>query len=491
QEDYESEFRLVNPNSGEIVWVRGQGVLVGNAQYSPQRLVGITQNISERKHSEILLDTQKQALEMVVGGSPLADVLKYLALIAEHQSAGSSIASILLLDEQERLHNGASPSLPEDYVQALEGIMADEGVGTCSVAAATCETIISPDLAADPKWQDLKHLPLALGLQSAWSLPIVAADKRVLGTFGTYFREKREPTKLERQTVEILAKTAALAIERKQAEEDLRSSEAKLQKSYEELERRVGERTVALSEMNSILQEEVRERRRIEGERVELLRRIVFAQEDERRRIAREMHDQFGQQLTVLKMKLDKLHEDCREQTSLCEQLEALQAIAVQLDDDVDYLAWEMRPTALDDLGLLAALSSYVQNWSKHFGVPVQLHTSRMDNDRLTPEIETALFRIAQEALNNVAKHAEARLVAVVLERRAQHVSLIIEDNGVGFDSQQGFNDADRGLGLLGMRERAALVNGTVEIESQPGLGATVLVRIPAPSAPSTGGTDE
>jgi two-component system CheB/CheR fusion protein len=265
---------------------------------------------------------------------------------------------------------------------------------------------------------------------------------------------------------------------RKQAENETR-------KAKEGLERH----TVALMDTNAALQGEVRERRRVEQERGQLLRRIVFAQEDERRRIAREMHDQFGQQLTALKLKLDTLKEDCGEQTKLCEQIEALQAIAEQLDADVGYLAWEMRPSALDDLGLHAALSSYVQNWSQHVGVPVQLHASGMEKDRLTPEIETTLYRIAQEALNNTAKHSQAASVAVVLERRADQVSLIIEDDGVGFDLEQTFGAGDKGLGLIGMRERAALVGGTVEIESQPNSGATVLVRIPASPALETGET--
>jgi PAS domain S-box-containing protein len=292
-------------------------------------------------------------------------------------------------------------------------------------------------------------------------------------------------------TVEVVAGSTRDYTERKRAEEVIRSSEAKLQKSHEELERRVAERTATLSEMNAVLQEEVRERQRIEGERVELLRRIVFAQEDERRRIAREMHDQFGQQLTALKLKLDAVKEDCGKQENLCEQVEALQTIAMQLDADVDHMVWEMRPTALDDLGLKSALSTYVQNWSKHVGIHVQLHASGMDRERLTPEIETALYRIAQEALNNVAKHAEAASVAVVLERRVGQVSLIIEDDGRGFDLQQILKADDKGLGLIGMRERAALVGGTVEIESQSGDGATVAVRIPTPPAPETGEADE
>ncbi len=203
------------------------------------------------------------------------------------------------------------------------------------------------------------------------------------------------------------------------------------------------------------------------------------------------MHDQFGQQLTALNLKLEAVREDCGDDKNLCDQLEALQTIARQLDEDVDHMVWEMRPTALDDLGLRAALSSYVENWSKHFSVPVQLHASGMDEDRLTPEIETALYRIAQEALNNVAKHAQAAHVAIVLERRAGQVSLIMEDDGVGFDWQRQLVADDNGLGLIGMRERAALVGGTIEIESQPDDGTTIVVRIPVSPASETGETDE
>ncbi|HEY6802745.1 MAG TPA: PAS domain S-box protein [Pyrinomonadaceae bacterium] len=489
-EPYDDTVRMVSPYTGEVVWMHSQGILARNVE-GDANLIGIAQNITERKHTEVLLDAQKQALEMIVCGTPLAEVLKYLAGIVEHQAAGSSVSAIMLLDEQGRLHNGAAPSLPADYVQAVEGLKADENVGTCSAAAATGKAVISPDIAADPKWRILKDLPLGLGFQSAWSLPIMAADERVLGTFGTYFRSKRQPTRLEQQMVEILARTAALAIERHEAEEALRISETKLQRSHQHLERRVRERTTALSEMNAVLQEQILERRRIEGERIELLRRIVFAQEDERHRIAREMHDQLGQQLTVLKLKLDAIQEDCGADQKLRERVEALQMIATQLDKDVDQMVREMRPTALDDLGLQTALSGYVKNWSKNFGVSVQLHISGLEEDRLTSEVETALYRAAQECLNNVAKHAQANNVAIVLERHAGQVSLFVEDDGLGFEWQLPFPANDKGLGLIGMRERAALVGGTLEIESQPGDGTTVVVRIPISQQSNAGKTNE
>lgn len=248
-------------------------------------------------------------------------------------------------------------------------------------------------------------------------------------------------------------------------------------RAQEELERGVAERTRALTEMTDVLREQVRERSRIEKDRERLLRRIVLAQEEERRRISREMHDQFGQQLSALTLKLAALKDTCGEQTGLREQIGSLQAIAKQLDADVDFFVRELRPTALDDLGLLAALSNYVKTWSEHFGIHAEMHATGMNENRLPGEIETVLYRSTQEALTNIAKHAKAGNVDILLESRPDYVSLIIEDNGVGFDVEQAFGN---GLGLIGMRERAALVGGTLEIESHPGTGVTIAVRIPA-----------
>ena len=224
--------------------------------------------------------------------------------------------------------------------------------------------------------------------------------------------------------------------------------------------------------------EEAREREQSERSRTELLGRMVFAQEDERRRIAREMHDQFGEQLTALGLRIRMLKEASADRADLSSMVEALEHVAQQLDRDVDHLVWELRPTALDDLGLRAALANYIQDWSVRVSVSAELHTAGLTTDRLGSEIETTLYRIAQEALNNIAKHARAGHVEVILERRPDHVSLIVEDDGVGFDP--GGVDADRrGFGLLGMQERAALVGATLQIESAPGEGTTVLVRMP------------
>jgi PAS domain S-box-containing protein len=261
-----------------------------------------------------------------------------------------------------------------------------------------------------------------------------------------------------------------------------RLAEERLRRAHEELEERVSERTAELSRTNDSLRQEIAERLRVEAERAQLLTRLVLAQEEERRRIARDLHDQLGQQLTALRLTLEMLDAQSAEQTDLRVQVQTLQELARQLDQDVAFRVWELRPVDLEERGLRAVLTDYVRNWSKHFSIPVRLHASASTDERFTPEVETMLYRLAQEALNNVVKHARAECVDVVLERSSEHVSLIVEDNGVGFElSSEG--NIGRGVGLLGMRERAALVGADLQIESTPGRGTTVIVRVPARSA--------
>jgi signal transduction histidine kinase len=239
----------------------------------------------------------------------------------------------------------------------------------------------------------------------------------------------------------------------------------------------LAERTAELARANESLKAEMAQREHAERARAELLGQLVFAQEDERRRIGREMHDRFGEHLTALSLRLVALKERCAPYPEIAEQIVTLEGIAASLDHDVDALVWELRPTALDDLGLLAALSHHVRSWSEHTGITAQLHTSGLTESRMDSAAETTLYRIAQEALTNVARHAQASHVDILLERRADHVSLIVEDNGVGFTPPGRLSSGTAGLG--GMQERAALIGATLQIESSPGCGTTILVRAP------------
>jgi PAS domain S-box-containing protein len=219
-----------------------------------------------------------------------------------------------------------------------------------------------------------------------------------------------------------------------------------------------------------------------------LIERLVSVQEDERRRIARNLHDHLGQQLTALRLNIGSLKETAEGPEEVRQRLEAIDRIAAGIDRDLDFLAWELRPVALDDVGLNAALGGFITEWSSTQKVPAEFHDSTSGLRRLLPQVESQLYRIVQEALNNIAKHARAKRVSVLLERRGEDAILIVEDDGQGFDvdGQSRRLLKNQGLGLVSMQERAALVGGTVQFESSPGKGATVVVRIPVRQAGET-----
>ena len=208
-----------------------------------------------------------------------------------------------------------------------------------------------------------------------------------------------------------------------------------------------------------------------------LLHKVVTAQEDERARIARDLHDQLGQQLTALRLALDQYGETLAPRGN-GDPLERAKTLARELDASVDFLAWELRPAVLDDLGLAAALPRFLDQWTAHYGLPTKFQSTGPIAGRLSVDEETAFYRIAQEALTNVVKHAHATRVDVVLEGRADDVILVVEDDGVGFEVI--LDDArTAGVGLIGMRERASLIGATLQVESGPGKGTTIYLRLP------------
>ncbi len=223
--------------------------------------------------------------------------------------------------------------------------------------------------------------------------------------------------------------------------------------------------------------------------RTRLLERVISAQEEERARLARELHDETGQALMAL---LVQLHSIARAPTLATAQAEAekVRRIAAQALDDVRRLAVGLRPNVLDDLGLVAALERYAADYHQAYGIAVDVHARGLDG-RLPPAIELTLYRILQEALTNVAKHAGATLVSVVIERQTSAVLAIIEDDGRGFDVERALREAGRSqrFGLPSMRERAALLQGTLAIESTPGHGTTIYVTLPCER--HLGGSDD
>ncbi|MCA1614499.1 MAG: PAS domain-containing protein, partial [Acidobacteria bacterium] len=194
-------------------------------------------------------------------------------------------------------------------------------------------------------------------------------------------------------TVDVVAGSTRDVTERKRLEDTLR-------RAHEEMEGRVRERTSELAEANVSLKAEVRERRGAEERVKSLLRQLVTVQEEERRRIARDIHDQMGQQMTALRMSLESLRANYNGQTELAEQCARASSLAEELDQSVGFLTWELRPAALDHLGLSAALANLVSGWSERYRLPAEYHASGVDDLGLSPDAEINLYRLAQEALH-------------------------------------------------------------------------------------------
>jgi signal transduction histidine kinase len=254
-----------------------------------------------------------------------------------------------------------------------------------------------------------------------------------------------------------------------------------LKQAHAELEQRVQERTGELEQSNAALLAEAEERRRAVQARQTVMRQLATAEEDERSRISRDLHDQSGQLLAVLTLGLRQLQTQAETSPRVRDELERLHHVAEQVGRDIHNLAFQLRPTALDDWGLPRAMQHYLEDWSERTGISADFHVSGMDGERMSLEIETALYRIAQEALSNILKHANASTVSIILERSANQIRAIIEDNGLGFDPDAVPDDQEPRphLGIVGMRERAALLGGELTIESTPGQGTSLYVRIP------------
>jgi two-component system, NarL family, sensor histidine kinase UhpB len=226
--------------------------------------------------------------------------------------------------------------------------------------------------------------------------------------------------------------------------------------------------------------------KRAEAERSHLLRRLASAQEEEQRRISRELHDQIGQTVTGLSLGLKALEQGLAKGNhgeAATEQVRWLEQLAAEIGRDIHRTASDLRPTAIDDLGIFKAIEAYVADWQERYGVRIDIQTLGRD-DSLPADVSAVLYRLVQEGLTNVLKHASASKASIVLEKKKEGLALVIEDDGVGFDPETvgglaSGSGRTTGLGLSGMKERVALLGGTIAIESSPGKGSTIFAQIP------------
>jgi signal transduction histidine kinase/cytochrome b subunit of formate dehydrogenase len=293
------------------------------------------------------------------------------------------------------------------------------------------------------------------------SEPVPHLGRDEVGSLARTFDTMRERLKESRDGIQAWGR---------QLEERVRERTGELERSRDHL-REVADENAALNE----------ELRRKEAARSELLKKVISAQEEERRRIARELHDETSQALTALVVGMETAAlEPETERRRVQKKLTELTELAVDTLDDIHRLIYDLRPSVLDDLGLVAGLRWYAESRLQAASVLVRVHVTGEDR-RLPAEVETALFRIGQEAISNATRHAQAANVSLELGFEDDNITLEVEDDGVGFDVASVTESATArpGWGILGMQERATLLGGTLKLDSEPGSGTRVTVRIP------------
>jgi PAS domain S-box-containing protein len=379
------------------------------------------------------------AIASVVTQSLDIDTILSNALDKTLEILKRSTGGILLLDEESqmlcyRAHRGLSNNYVGEICLGL-------GEGIAGKVAQTGKAILVEDISKDAHTTDL-DLIAAEGIRTLASVPLISKE-RVLGVINI---ASHETGKLSPEDVRLLDSIAA---------------------------------QIAIAIENAKLHQEVQRKEEIRGE---LLKDILSIQEEERRRIARELHDETSQVLASLVASLEVIADmlpDSVDRAKLT--LRKAQALSVSILDEIHKLIYELRPTVLDDLGLVSAIRWLLDNNLTSIGITVNFKTVGRIR-RLSSQLETTLFRVIQEAVNNISKHAQARNTHISLHFKKNTVKVRVRDNGTGFDVEEAVSSRDRprGLGLIGMKERVEFVNGTFNIQSSLGSGGTEInIEIP------------
>jgi PAS domain S-box-containing protein len=558
--DYQFEYRMIAA-SGRVVWVRDV-VSVKARRSRPRLLCGVLTDITQQKREQALHTGQMRVLETIASNAPLAGVLTSIVNLIEPQSDGMLCSILLLNRDGKHVMPGAAPNLPEAYSRALEGAPIGPRAGSCGTAMFRGKQVIVSDIQEDPLWQDYRALAAQFDLRACWSTPIISHTGKVLGSFAMYYHEPRSPGPEEIQLISVATHVAAIAIERRQAEEKLRSSEERYRRivdtanegiwMVDELSRitfvnqrmadmlgysmegmigrptsdfmgveatekagqRLGRSRAGIreqfdfpfrrrdgSELWGIVSStpmqgeeghftgalgmvtDITERKRAEAELQrssnqirEMAGKLLTAQEEERRRIARELHDDIVQNVAALAIGVSRIRKKVADaDQQLGNELEGVRQSIFGLAGDIRQISHRLHPAVLEHAGLMAALKSFTDEFASIEGIEVRL-TVPEGQTAIPRDISVCVYRVLQEWLRNIAKHSGAKSADVTLSILDSDLHVVVKDAGKGFNVNSARGD---GLGLVSIEERIRLCRGRVEIISGMNRGTTLQARIP------------
>ena len=483
-------------------------------------------------------------LELVASAEPLAVLLKALVLFVERTSSDMRCSILLADTARRTLRHGAAPNLPADYCAAIDGVSYGECQGSCGTAAARKEMVIVADIQQSPLWRDYRDLARRHGLAACWSIPLLDGAGEVLGTFAIYYPQPREPTPAELDVLRVAGPLGTLVVQRHRDAERLRASELRYRQltetcpdgvithrdgriSYanaaaasllgvrrastlvgkslaefcsaevarELLAYRTGmhecqlhraDRTTVATEVTAtmltvdggetilLICRNVTDRKNLEND-------LVDAASREQENLGYDLHDGIGQQLAGISMLLGALANELRvEQHGAAPELELINSLVTQTIEDTRRLAYGLAPVTVEHAGLSGALRTLARDARTLYGLTVAVRADRSMDAALATDRATHLYRIAQEAVRNAARHARARRVRVLLEAEGDQLLLTVTDDGVGMAREV---PPKAGLGLRSMHYRAHRLGGTIRVEARSPHGTRIRVCCPAVSA--------
>jgi signal transduction histidine kinase len=431
--------------------------------------------VSERRRAETRIRVN-YSVARVLAEAPSLEGVTSRILEAICESLHWDCGNLWIVDPYtETLHHAAEWHRPlgrlEQFRRAAAGMTFKPGVGMAGRVWSEGRPIWVPNLATDP---DFIRAPMAssLGLRAAMGVPI-SAGREVYGVMSFFASRVQPPDETLLPMMATLGSQIGQFIERRRAEEDLRQAHAGL-------EMKVARRTEQLSLMNRALQDEIAERRQAEDSLRLLSTRLLRVQDEERQRLARDLHDSTAQSLAGLSMNLAVAQErrealDNRTRTALDES----EALAQHCSREIRSLSYLLHPPLLTEVGLVAAVRWCADGFAQRSGIAIELDLSE-GFGRLPADVENALFRIVQECLANVQRHSGSPTAHIRMHRQGRRVTLEVRDEGRGMPpglTSRGDAVESLGVGLLGMRERVRQLGGRFEIDSGPG-GATIRVLI-------------
>jgi signal transduction histidine kinase len=389
----------------------------------------VAQALSQRPTSE------SHVLKMLSQGAPMMEVLNELCNFIDAKSPGV-IPTVLLPDGDGHLRLAAGPKVPQIWNEAFRGMRVSSYASFHSMAGHQGKPIPVADMRSDPSFAACWDLALSQGVQAAWSAPILSKDGKILGTLLLFYPTPQPLGERDLELMEQVIHMAAIAIECHRNEEELR----------------------------------------------EFSRRLYQSQDEERRRIARELHDSTGQELAVLEMNLSKIKGRIPAPSSEIDKILS-QSISLtrSIADELRTLSYLLHPPMLDECGLNAAIRSYVSGINQRNGLHVEVEIPR-DLCRLSEEAELAIFRIVQASLTNVHLHSGASEANVKIEQKSDGIIVAVSDEGRGIPEgvlDQTSPTRTVGIGITGMRERLKQLGGRLEIETSRS-GTRVKATIPS-----------